>query len=171
MENITALRSEISDAAKDIRLNLSNVLQSTLLNESQSWMVALTSSYFLRCRKLSDAILADASSIIGEAGDNDCQAAAAIMGMNTVYYRFRHMIGKESYHQRRASLRMNHMMNPETNKTDFELCSMACAALAGCEACIKAHEETLLGAGLSEDHVHEVVRIAAVIQGAVVALS
>ena len=48
---------------------------------------------------------------------------------------------------------------------------MACAALAGCEACFKAHEETLLGAGLSEDHVHEVVRIAAVIQGAVVALS
>jgi alkyl hydroperoxide reductase subunit D len=36
--------------------------------------------------------------------------------------------------------------------------------------CIKAHEASVLQHGLSEDHVMEAVRIAAVINGAAVAL-
>ena len=63
------------------------------------------------------------------------------------------------------------MANPATSKVDFEVMSLACAALAGCGACIQAHEATLLKEGLSEQHVNEVVRIAAVVQGAAIALS
>ncbi len=95
----------------------------------------------------------------------DAKAAAAIMAMNTVYYRFRHMIGKESYQHRQAALRMSRMIRPATTKALFELCSLACAALAGCEACIKAHEASLLKEGMTEDQVHDSVRIAAVVNG------
>ena len=91
--------------------------------------------------------------------------------MNTVYYRFRHMIGKDSYQHKPAGLRMNRMMRPATSKALFELCSMACAALAGCEMCLRSHEESLLKEGLSEDQVHESVRIAAVVNGFSVALA
>jgi lipoyl-dependent peroxiredoxin subunit D len=42
--------------------------------------------------------------------------------------------------------------------------------LAGCEACQKAHEASLRKEGLTEAHVHDVVRIAAVVQGVAIAL-
>ena len=92
------------------------------------------------------------------------------MGTNTVFYRFRHMVGKDSYGQKPARLRMQWMARPKTGKDVFELASLAIAALAGCEACIKAHENSVLQHGLTEDHVLEAVRIAAVLNGAAVAL-
>ncbi|HEU5118569.1 MAG TPA: carboxymuconolactone decarboxylase family protein, partial [Isosphaeraceae bacterium] len=54
---------------------------------------------------------------------------------------------------------------PATNKAQFELNSMACAALAGCEACLKSHEQSLIAEGVTEDQVHESIRIASVIDG------
>ena len=38
-----------------------------------------------------------------------------------------------------------------------------------CEACIQAHEKAVLDGGLTEDHVHDAVRIAAVVNAAAVA--
>ena len=101
----------------------------------------------------------------------DAQAAAVLMGMNTVYYRFRHLVGKDAYSQKAARLRMTYMARPKTNKATYELMSLAIAALAGCEMCIKNHEASILQHGLGEDHVHDAVRIAAILQGAAVALS
>ena len=93
-------------------------------------------------------------------------AAAGLMAMNTVYYRFRHMLGKESYEARSPRLRMSRMAQPATGKLDFELMSLACAALAGCELCIKNHEASLLHLGAGEEACHDAVRIAAVINAA-----
>jgi alkyl hydroperoxide reductase subunit D len=96
----------------------------------------------------------------------DAVAAAGLMAMNTVYYRFRHMLGKESYEARSPRLRMGRMAQPATSKADFELMSLACAALAGCEVCIRSHEASLLHLGLGEDACHDTVRIAAVVNAA-----
>lgn len=170
MENVNQLRERVPDAAKDLRLNLSTVLQGQFLSAEQTWSVAMTAAYFTGHSQVIDAIRADAQSIIGDEGLDDALAAASIMGMNTVYYRFRHMIDKESYSKRMAGLRMNRMVNPATSKVLFELCSLGCAALAGCEACLQAHEASLLSEGITEEQVHDTVRIAAVIQGVAVAL-
>jgi len=43
--------------------------------------------------------------------------------------------------------------------------SLACAALAGCEACIQSHEASLVQLGRSEEACHDAVRIAAVMSG------
>ena len=112
---------------------------------------------------------ADAAGV-PEALHEDAKAAAAIMGMNTVYYRFRHMIGKESYEQLPARLRMTRMAKPATDKATFELCAMAVAALAGCEMCIRAHEESLMKEGVTAEGVLDCVRIAAVLAGSRVAM-
>ena len=80
------------------------------------------------------------------------------------------MIGKVSYSARPARLRMNRMNQPSTTKADFELMSLACAALAGCEMCLKSHEASLLKLDLSEDACHDAVRIAAVVNAVAVGL-
>ncbi|AMV36485.1 carboxymuconolactone decarboxylase family protein [Planctomyces sp. SH-PL62] len=171
MRSLDDLKSSLGDDTKDLRLNLGNVLDTGDLEPGERWATALASAYFLRAGELVAALTAAGAPHLTPAAIADARAAAAIMGMNTVYYRFRHMIGKPSYSQRQAGLRMSRMGKPATTKGLFELASMACAVLAGCEACIKAHEHSLLHEGYTEDRVHQAVRIAAVVQGFAIAVA
>jgi alkyl hydroperoxide reductase subunit D len=65
---------------------------------------------------------------------------------------------------------MNRLVQPATNRTDFELFSLAVSAINGCEMCIRAHEKVVTEGGLSPDQVNDAVRIAATINAAAVAL-
>lgn len=171
MKNVESLLDRLPEAAKDLRLNMQNVLSSNSLERFQLWGTALSAAYFVRHAALRDALLADAAAedVAPEVID-DARAAAALMGMNTVYYRFRHLIRKETYTELRAGLRMNRMMSPKTSRTDFELFSLGCAILAGCEACIQAHEAHAIKGGVREEQVNDVARIVSTIAGVAVAL-
>ena len=116
------------------------------------------------------AVLVDAGEIVDAAVIADAQAAATLMAMNNVYYRFRHMIGKDSYANKPARLRMNWMANPRSNKADFELFSIAVSAINGCEMCLRSHEEVIVKHNLTEDQVHDTVRVAATLQATAIAL-
>lgn len=170
MPSIEQLRQSLSDATKDMRLNWSSVMGTEVLTPAEAWSVALTSAMFIEDQELVEAIRTEAAEILGADEIDDAKAASAIMAMNTVYYRFRHMVAKESYQQMRAGLRMNRMSRPASSKKLFELMSMACAALAGCEVCIQSHEESLLKAGATQSQIHESARIAAVVKGFSIAI-
>ena len=146
------------------------MLQPGALTPAQRWGVALAAAAAARNAPLRDAILADASAEVDAAVVDDALAAAALMGMNNVYYRFRHMVGKPVYSEKPARLRMNRLARPATSKLDFELFSLAVSAINGCEACVRAHEQVVVAGGLTEDAVHDAVRIAAVVHAAAVAL-
>ncbi|MEW4566969.1 carboxymuconolactone decarboxylase family protein [Tautonia sp. JC769] len=165
MSLLDPLKESLGDDTKDLRLNLGSVLGGGSLDPRQRYTVALTSALFLNDAELAGAIADDGREALDDAAIADAKAAAALMAMNTTYYRFRHMVGKEAYQQRPAGLRMGRMARPATDKETFELASIACAALAGCEACIKAHEEALIKEGAGEEKVHDAVRIAAVVRG------
>jgi alkyl hydroperoxide reductase subunit D len=169
---LDAWRDTLPDDLKDIRLNLAAVLAGENLQPAQALGVALAAARFVRAGDLAAALEADIRSGLGDAAGpvvSDAVAAAGLMAMNTVYYRFRHMLGKESYESRPPRLRMSRMAQPATGKLDFELMSLACAALAGCELCIKNHEASLLHLGASEEACHDAVRIAAVVNAAATA--
>jgi lipoyl-dependent peroxiredoxin subunit D len=170
MSAIDNLKDMLPDAAKDIRLNLSAVLEVETLTPGQKWGVAAACAVASRNAALREAVLAEAREQAGETVVEDARAAAVIMGMNNVYYRFRHIVGKPSYAQKPARLRMNRLANPQTNRVDFELVCLAVSAINGCEACVRSHEEAVLAGGLSEDAVHDAVRIASVMHAAAVAL-
>ena len=105
MENINQLRESLPDAARDIKINLQNVLVPGALTLAQTWGVALTAAFTARNERLVKAVLADARAAGVEAAViDDARAAAVLMGMNNVYYRFRHLIGKEEYSQKPARL-------------------------------------------------------------------
>jgi len=169
MPTLDELKASLPEETKDLRLNLGNVLDAGDLTPGERYAVALTSAMFLRADALRDALLTAGAEHLSPEAIADARAAAAIMGMNTVYYRFRHMIGKESYSKRPAGLRMSRMGKPATSKGLFELASIACAALAGCEACLRSHEQSLLSEGYTEDRIHQAIRIAAVVNGFVIA--
>lgn len=170
MNEIEAVRAAIPDVARDIKLNLQAVLAPGSLTPEQRWGVAIACAVASRNVRLQVAVIADARREVAPAVVEDAVAAAAIMGMNNVYYRFRHMIGKPSYGDRPARLRMNRLVKPAGKKVDFELYALAASAVGGCESCMRAHERVVVEGGLTEEQVHDAVRIAATIHAAAIAL-
>lgn len=167
---VHAIREALPEAARDIELNLQSVLREGSLSTAQTWGVAVASAATARNRRRLDAIVADALAATDASVVDDGLAAAALMAMNNVYYRFRHLVAKPAYAQKPARLRMNRLAKPATTKADLELFSLAASVINGCEICIQSHEKAVLEAGLTEDNVHDAVRIAATIHAVGVAL-
>jgi alkyl hydroperoxide reductase subunit D len=170
VKSLEELRASISEPARDIKLNLQSVLQQSSLTPAQRWGVAIASAVATRNAELRDAIIAEARKEVEPAVVDDALASAALMAMNNVYYRFRHLVGKPSYSQMPARLRMQRIAKPLTNKPDFELFCLAVSAINGCEMCIRSHEEVVLSGGITEEQVHDAIRVAATINAAAVAI-
>jgi alkyl hydroperoxide reductase subunit D len=170
INQIEKIRERLPDAAKDIRLNLQTVFQQSVLSPQQMWGTAVAAAFATRNPEIARAVLADAASRIESNVIEDAKAAAALMAMNNVYYRFRHLVGKEVYSTKPARLRMNWIAKPLSSKADFELFCLAVSAINGCEMCIRSHENVVIEGGLTEDHVHDAVRVAAVIEAGAISL-
>jgi alkyl hydroperoxide reductase subunit D len=164
------LRADIPEPARDIRLNLQSVLAPGELTPAQRWGVAVASAAVARNARVQAAVIADARAEVDAAVIDDGLAAAALMAMNNVFYRFRHLCGNASYLQKPARLRMNRIAKPATSKLDFELFCLAASAIGGCGTCMEAHEKVVVAGGLSEDQVLEAIRIAATVNATAVAL-
>jgi alkyl hydroperoxide reductase subunit D len=161
-----ALRDRIPDYARDLRLNLSTVLTpqgAPGLNDTQVWMTALASAIASRNAELARVVEAEAAARLQPAEVEAARAAAAIMGMNNVYYRFLHLVEDEEYAKLPARLRMNVIGNPGIARADFELVSLAVSAVNGCGKCVTAHERVLRQHEVGREAVQSAVRIASVI--------
>jgi len=172
MDALEALRGEIPEAARDLKLNLQSVLESGSLTPEQTFTIAIAVAAAASAGepRLLTALASRARQVAGEAVVEDGLAAASLMAMNNVYYRFRHQVGKAVYSDKPARLRMQRLAKPATSKAVFELACLAVSAINGCETCVKSHEAAVLAAGLSEEQVHDAVRVAAVVRGAATAL-
>jgi lipoyl-dependent peroxiredoxin subunit D len=163
---IDAIRDQLPDYARDLRLNLGSVLTPSGapgLSEKQIASVALSTAIAARNPQLIRAIETWAQPQLDEPGINAARAAAAIMGMNNIYYRFLHLVEDGEYQTMPARLRMNIIGNPGIDKLDFELLSLAVSAVNGCGMCVTAHERKLREGGISREAIQSAVRIASVI--------
>jgi alkyl hydroperoxide reductase subunit D len=171
MKSLAELRETLPEAHRDIKLNLENVLtQPTTLTPEQRHGVAVASAAASRHAPLTHAILTAARAEVSSAVIEDALAAASLMAMNNVFYRFRHLVQKQSYESMPARLRMTRIARPATNKADFELFCLAVSAVNNCETCVRSHEDGVIKAGLSENQVQDALRVAATLHGAAVAL-
>ena len=171
MEAIDALRQQIPDHSKDLKLNLQSVLSQSKLSPPRLWGCALASAIATKSRALTDAVAADAKAAgVENVVLEDARAAASLMAMNNVFYRFRHFMEGSDYPSMPARLRMNRIARPAGEKADFELFCLAVSAINGCEMCVQSHEKVVNEAGLSKDEIHDSVRIAATLAGAATAL-
>lgn len=160
MMNLTAIIDSMPDYARDLKLNLQNVLAQTELTEQQTWTVAVTCALTARCGMLSSAIEEEAAKKLSPEQLNSAKAAFALMGMNNVYYRFKHMVANEEYDPIPARLRMQLIRSHGGDPVDFELACLAASAIKGCEACVKSHDKVVREKGLTAEAVVASVRIA-----------
>jgi alkyl hydroperoxide reductase subunit D len=168
--NIDGIRALLPDYAKDLKLNLGSVLAEPGLTPQQIWGTALASAIASRNPVLREAVLADAQKHLSPAAITAAKAAAAIMGMNNIYYRFLHLVPEGDYRTMPARLRMNILAKPGVEALDFELWSLAVSAVNGCGMCMEAHEAEIVKKGGSRALVQNAVRIAAVIHAVAVTL-
>jgi alkyl hydroperoxide reductase subunit D len=162
--SIDALRGLLPGYAKDLSLNLSTLAGETTLNDAQKWGVFVASAYAVGQSDVVKAINAQAESA-GVAPEvlTAARAAAAIMGMNNVYYRSLHLLANHEYRTLPARLRMNILANPGAPKADFELWSLAVSAINGCGMCLDSHEAELRKHGVPTTQIQTALRIASVV--------
>jgi lipoyl-dependent peroxiredoxin subunit D len=149
--------------ARDLKLNLSSLLSQTELTEQQTWGTVVASAVASRNDDIIRSTFADAASHLSPPVVEAAKGAAAIMGMNNVYYRFLHLTSNEKYRTIPARLRMNILRSHGVDPLDFELWCTAVSAINGCGACVDSHEKTLREKGMSEETIAAAVRIASVI--------
>ena len=162
--SLDALRARLPAYAKDISLNLSSLASETTLTDQQKWGAFVASAHALGVPAVVTAIeaAADAGGLTAEA-KTAAKAAAAIMGMNNIYYRSLHLLTNGEYKTLPARLRMNVLANPGVEKVDFELWSTAVSAVNGCGMCLDAHEAELKKHGVAAQQIQAALRIAAVV--------
>ena len=165
--SIDILQSLIPAYGRDLSLNLSNLLAETLLSDQQKWGAFLASAYAVGTPLVVKNIeaAATAAGLSAEAAAA-AKSAAAIMGMNNVYYRSLHLMKNKEYGTLPAKLRMNVLANPGVDKVDFELWCTAVSAINGCGMCLDAHEAELRKHGLTAVQVQTALRIGAVVNAA-----
>jgi alkyl hydroperoxide reductase subunit D len=161
--SIDDLKALIPDHAKDLRLNIGGVLTSTALTKQQVWGTAAASAYACGEPRTVRAILAAAAENLSPEALSAAKSAAAIMGMNNVYYRYLHLSGTKDLKTMPARLRMQVIGNPGVDKLDFELWCLAVSAINGCGMCIESHEHEVFQKGASKEGVQDAVRIASVV--------
>ena len=164
--SLDAIRDALPDYARDLKLNLGSVLTTTGapgLDEKQVWSIALASAIAARNTGFARAIEALAKAKLADVEVEGAKAAAAIMGMNNIYYRFLHLVEDNEYQSMPARLRMNVIANHGIDKLDFELISLAVSAVNGCGLCVTSHEKKLRSHDVSREAIQSAVRIAATI--------
>lgn len=165
--SLDALREALPAYAKDLSLNLSSLAGETLLTDQQKWGAFVASAHAVGqpvvVRNLEAAARAAG---LSEETLTAARGAAAIMGMNNIYYRSLHLMKNKEYGTLPAKLRMNLLANPGVDKVDFELWSTAVSAVNGCGMCLDAHEAELKKHGVPNTAVQAALRIAAVVNAA-----
>jgi alkyl hydroperoxide reductase subunit D len=164
--NIEAIRDALPDYARDLKLNLGSVLTTAGapgLSDKQIWSIALATAIASRNTVFARSIELESRQHLGDADVQGAKAAAAIMGMNNIYYRFLHLVEDGEYQTMPARLRMNVIASHGIDKMDFELISLAVSAVNGCGLCITSHEKKLRAHEVPREAIQSAVRIAATI--------
>jgi alkyl hydroperoxide reductase subunit D len=160
--SLETLKSALPDYAKDIKLNLGSLATEPSLSTQQRAGTFIAAALASRNAAVTAALVAEFGPQLAPEALSAAKAAASIMAMNNIYYRFTHLVGGD-YPSMPAKLRMNVMARPGVEKVDFELWSLAVSAVNGCGMCMESHEKVVRAAGLTTEQVQAAVRIAATV--------
>jgi alkyl hydroperoxide reductase subunit D len=169
--NLDEIIESLPSYAKDLKLNFSTVVrQQAELTEQQLWGTVVASAIASRNEQLIAAAVEEAATHLTPEALAAAKAAAAIMGMNNIFYRFKHLTSNQKYATMRGGLRMNVMRTHGIDPLDFELWATVVSAINNCGACVDSHEKGLREKGFSEEQILVAIRIASVVHAIAVVL-
>jgi alkyl hydroperoxide reductase subunit D len=161
--SLASLQDRLPEYARDQRANLAALLTDTALTEQQRWGALVATALAARNPEVTAAIVGEAHAHLSPEALEAAKAAASVMAMNNIYYRFLELDHDSDYKGMPARLRMTVIGRPGVERVDFELWSLAVSAVNGCGSCINAHDRALKEAGVTKEAIQQAVRIAAVV--------
>jgi alkyl hydroperoxide reductase subunit D len=163
MSWVDQVKESIPDHAKDIKLNLDAVMNRSGLDEVDAHACA-----FAAAVASGNGDLAFEISMNGPLAGTDereaAKTAAALMGMNNVYYPFVEMTEDPDLKGLPPGLRMNaYATHGGVSKKKFEMYALAASIVGKCQFCVKNHYDLLKKEGMTVTELQMVGKIAAVI--------
>lgn len=160
---IEQIKQSIPDHCKDNRLNLDSVMNRSGLDEVDAHACALAAAIAANNGELAFDI--QMKGILS--GTKECEAAktaAALMGINNVFYPFVEMCNDPDLKGLPPGLRMNAYANHGgVTKKQFEMYALAASIVGKCHFCVKNHYDTLKKEGLTVQQLQAIGKIASVI--------
>ena len=163
MNWVEQIKNSIPDHAKDIRLNLDAVINRSGLDEVDAHACALAAAIAAGNGELAFEIQHN-SPLMGTQEREAAKTAAALMGMNNVYYPFVEMTGDDQLKGLPAGLRMQaYASHGGVSKLKFEMYALCASIVGKCHFCVKSHYDILKKEGMTVQQLQAVGKIAAVI--------
>ncbi len=170
MDFLNSIKERIPDYTKDIRLNLDATIARSSLAPADALGVALAAAYAAKSKTIIDAIRG--SGQLSEADANAALTAAALMGMNNIWYPYVEMADDAELKTQRPELRMNAYANHGgVDKLRFELFALAASIVGKCHFCVASHYKLLKDGGITVQQLRDAGRIAAAVNAAALALA
>jgi len=168
MQFLTTIKNEIPDWAKDIRLNLDGTIARSSLKPADAVGVALAAAYAAK----SPFLIEQFKSGLSPEDVNGVLTAAALMGMNNIWYPYVEMTDDSQLKTLPPLLRMNaYSSHGGIEHERFELFALAASIIGKCHFCVKSHFDNLKKAGFTIEQLRDAGRIAAVVNAAAQALT
>jgi alkyl hydroperoxide reductase subunit D len=163
MSWVDQVKESIPDHAKDIKLNLDAVMNRSGLDDVDAHACAFAAAVAAGNGDLAFEISMNGP-LAGTPEREAAKTAAALMGMNNVYYPFVEMTEDPDLKGLPPGLRMNAYANHGgVSKKKFEMYALAASIVGKCQFCIKNHYDLLKKEGMSVTELQMVGKIAAVI--------
>jgi lipoyl-dependent peroxiredoxin subunit D len=163
MNWVEQIKNSIPDHAKDIRLNLDAVINRSGLDEVDAHACALAAAIAAGNGELAFEIQHNGP-LMGTQEREAAKTAAALMGMNNVYYPFVEMTGDDQLKGLPAGLRMQaYASHGGVSKLKFEMYALCASIVGKCHFCVKSHYDILKKEGMTVQQLQAVGKIAAVI--------
>ena len=159
------VKAALPDWAKDIRLNLDATIARSSLEPRLAAGAALAAAYAARSPALIAAFRNP--TFLDPQHASGALTAAALMGMNNVWYPFVEMADDADLKTARAELRMNaYATSGGVSKVKFEAYALAASIVGKCHFCVKSHHDLLQREGWTTQQLRDIGRIAAVVNAA-----
>ena len=163
MSWVDQIKESIPDHAKDIKLNLDAVINRSGLDEVDAHACAMAAAISAGNGELAYEIGMNGP-LMGTPEREAAKTAAALMGMNNVYYPFVDMTGDPNLKGLPPGLRMQaYATHGGVSKLKFEMYALAASVVGKCHFCIKSHYDILKGEGMTVQQLQAVGKIAAVV--------
>ncbi len=160
MKCIEIISADLPDWSKDIRLNLSSVIEHSSLDIEEALGSALATSFSIR----DTFLVKNFKESLPENIANAALIAASLMGMNNIWYSYVGMVDEEKFQELPAQLRMgSYSTHGYIQKERFEMFALASSIVGKCSACTKAHYKNLRNSGFTLEKLRDIGRIVSVV--------
>jgi lipoyl-dependent peroxiredoxin subunit D len=163
MSWVDQVKESIPDHSKDIKLNLDAVMNRSGLDEVDAHACAFAAAVAAGNGDLAFEISMNGP-LMGTDEREAAKTAAALMGMNNIYYPFVEMTEDADLKGLPPGLRMNaYATHGGVSKKKFEMYALAASIVGKCHFCVKNHYDVLKKEGMTVTELQAVGKIAAVI--------